>query len=85
MFAAAVVATALAAGAAQAQDGRSMEAGLSLLQSSAGRLFAQLGIDDVDPMDLTLNQLARVNAALGSSAGNSVRTRIRVETILREQ
>jgi hypothetical protein len=82
---AAAVALAAWSGAAAAQDGRSMDGALSMLESSVARHFAQLGITDVDPMALTLNQLARINSALAGSAGNSVRTRIRVMTIVDDE
>lgn len=84
LLAAVALAAALSAGAAFAQDGRSMDGALSMLESSVARRLAQLGITDVDPMGLSLNQLARINSALAGSSGNNVRTRIRVRTIVDE-
>jgi hypothetical protein len=64
------VAASLAAPAALAQDGEMGEA-LSMLEIAADRELKAIGITDVDPMSLSLNQLAQIRSVMGSSEYNT--------------
>jgi len=65
------IALTLSSGAAYAQnDPATMDVGLSMLELATAREFSKLGID-VDPMTLSLNQLATIKSVLESSDYNS--------------
>ena len=55
----------VSAGSVSAQ---SMEEGIKMLETAAHRELASLGLGDIDPMSLTLDQLARIKSIAGSSA-----------------
>jgi len=58
------VVMAVSTGAAVAQT---MDEGLSMLELAAERELKAIGLDDVDPMSLTLNQLALIKTITSSS------------------
>jgi len=64
LLAAMAVVTAVSTGVAFAQN---MDEGLSMLEVAAERELKAIGLDDVDPMSLTLNQLALIKTITASS------------------
>lgn len=67
MLSAVAIALTLSSGAAFAQnDPATMDVGLSMLELATAREFSKLGID-VNPMTLSLNQLAAIKGVLGAS------------------
>lgn len=64
--------TAGAAGIAAAQDtGMAMDLGLSMIELSVGNEFSRLGLNDVDVMSLTLDQVAQLRNILNDSSNNA--------------
>jgi hypothetical protein len=63
-LAAMAVVIAATTGAALAQT---MDEGLSMLEIAAQRELSKIGMGDVDPMSLTLNQLAEIKTITASS------------------
>lgn len=81
-LAAAAVALTLISGAAFAQStAATMDVGLSMLELAVSREFTKLGID-VDPMSLSLNQLATIKAVVGSSDYNENEKAQQVKAII---
>lgn len=67
VIAAVLVTTSLAAGSAFAQENAmGMDEGLSMLELSVSKEFTKLGINDVDPMSLDLNQLSLIKTVVAS-------------------
>lgn len=65
---AATVAIGLAAAPAMAQDdAAAMDVGLSMLELSVSKTLSQYGVADVDPMSLSLTQLAEIKGIVSSS------------------
>ncbi len=82
-LAAVAVAAALSSGAAWAQaEVEQMTEGLSMLESAVATQFTMLGITDVDPMSLSLSQLAQIKSVLGSSEENVNDMKRQVEAII---
>lgn len=67
LIAAVAVATALSGSALWAQDDAEMGEALSMLEVSAKNELTKRGITDVDPMSLSLSQLAQIRSVMGSS------------------
>lgn len=83
---ASLLATGLIAGTAQAQNNvATMDVGLSMLELSVMNEFTKMGITDVDPMSLTLSQLAEIRSVVSTSGRNPAEKRQQIETILRRQ
>jgi hypothetical protein len=70
MIAAFALASALGASAAWAQSDMSMDEALSMLEIAAQRELTAIGVTDVDPMALSLSQLAQIRSIMGSSEYN---------------
>lgn len=82
--AAAALAGGLAAGAA-AQEGRSMDRGLSMLEASAGGVLRRHGVE-ADPTSLSLNQIARLlELRSRGDDGDGRLSASQVEALLRER
>lgn len=76
------VALSLTSGVAYAQnDAATMDVGLSMLELATSRQFTQLGID-VDPMTLSLSQLATIKAVLESGGYNQREKATQVQAII---
>jgi len=58
-----------------------MDVGLSMLELAVSREFGKLGID-VDPMTLSLNQLALIKAVVGSSDYGSDEKAAQIQAII---
>jgi hypothetical protein len=68
ILSAAMLVVGLMAAPVMAQDNAAtMEVGLSMLELSVGKTLAQYGIRDVDPMSLSLGQLAEIKGIVSSS------------------
>lgn len=67
LIAAIAVATAVSSSALWAQAEPSMDEALSMLEISAKRELTAIGLSDVDPMSLSLSQLAQIRSVMGSS------------------
>ncbi len=67
LIAAAAVATALSTTPLWAQAEPTMDESLSMLEVAAKRELTAIGLTDVDPMALSLNQLAQIRSVMGSS------------------
>ncbi len=52
---------------AWAQSDTSMDEALSMLEIAAKRELSAIGVTDVDPMALSLSQLAQIRSIMGSS------------------
>lgn len=82
ILAALAVAASLTAGAAAAQsESATMDVGLSMIELAASREFTKLGID-IDPMSLSLNQLAQIKSVIGSSDYTVNEKKQQVEAII---
>jgi hypothetical protein len=80
---AATLAAGLMSGVAFAQDDAAdMNTGLSMLELAVGNQFTKLGIEGVDPMSLSLSQLAEIKNVVGNSERNSADMKQQVEQIL---
>lgn len=79
LIAATALVTAVTASALWAQSEPSMGESLSMLEISAQRELTAIGITDVDPMSLSLSQLAQIHSVMGtsSSSGNDKAQQIR--------
>jgi hypothetical protein len=67
---AAALAVAVSASALWAQSEPSMDEALSMLELSAKRELTAIGLGDVDPMSLSLNQLGRIHSIMGTGSTN---------------
>lgn len=67
LIAAAAVATALSTSGLWAQAEPTMDESLSMLELAAKRELTAIGLTDVDPMALSLNQLAQIKSVFESS------------------
>jgi hypothetical protein len=77
-----VLAASLGSGSAFAQDSSmTIDMGLSMLELAASKEFATLGIT-VDPMTLSLNQLAGIKTVLASSDYNRTEKTEQIEAIV---
>ncbi len=82
ILAAIAVASSLFSGAAVAQsDTMTMDVGLSMLELATAKQFSMLGVTDVDPMSLTLSQLAQIKAVVESSEFNVQQKTQQVQSI----
>lgn len=79
LVAATAFVTAISTSALWAQAAPSMGESLSMLEISAKRELRAIGITDVDPMSLSLSQLAQIHSAMaaGDTSGNDKAQRIR--------
>lgn len=78
MIAMTVVGT-LLGGAVYAQT---MDEGLTMLELAVDKEFSQLGIEGVDPMSLSLNQLSTIKGVIGSSGYNRSEKKSQIEAII---
>lgn len=67
LIAAVALATAVSTTALWAQSEPSMDESLSMLEVAAKRELTAIGLSDVDPMSLSLSQLAQIRSVMGSS------------------
>jgi hypothetical protein len=74
-----VVGALLGGGVAYAQT---MEEGLTMLETAVDKEFSNLGIDDVDPMSLSLAQLSTIKGVIGSSDYNNSEKKSQIEAIV---
>ncbi len=74
-----VVGALLGGGVAYAQT---MEEGLTMLETAVDKEFSILGIDDVDPMSLSLAQLSTIKGVIGSSGYNNSEKKSQIEAIV---
>ncbi|MEM8570811.1 MAG: hypothetical protein AAGG56_07845 [Pseudomonadota bacterium] len=81
LLTASAVVLAVSTGAAFAQG---MDEGLTMLEAAAVTELNSLNIDNVDPMSLTLNQLAAIRTISGSSLSPAEKTRLVRAAINRE-
>ena len=83
ILAALLLATSVNAGAVFAQDSTATyNEGLTMLETGAKNEFTRLGITDVDPMTLTLQQLAEIKTVIGSSEWSGPEMKAQIEKII---
>jgi len=73
------LAAALSAPGAWAQD---MGEALSMLEIAAKRELVAIGLSDVDPMSLSLSQLAQIRSVMGASDYNENEKALQIKQIV---